>query len=120
MTSTTNKLFHTYENVGFEDRANDTNNLVQQNHANIDSMQAATTNSNNNGGTITMANSAAVGCCAAGITVNKTAIESPFQSPIINGKLTRFITHARHHSYSSEGKARDLLISNYKRNKEKY
>lgn len=71
MASTTNKPFHTYENVGYDDQTN--------NHY-VPPPLSTTTNS------VTTA----VSTNSIGTTVSKTAIESPFPDPI-HGKLTLYI-----------------------------
>jgi len=87
MTSTTNK-FHSYTNVGFDDQTpivtnSCTSSTQQQN--NINATRTPVTNSSSNGGSL-MLTSIVNG--STGLSVNKTAIESPFQTPIINGKST--------------------------------
>lgn len=69
MASTTNKPFHTYENVGYEDQVNHNHYAPPTSNATL----ANTMATNNNNG-------------ISGIAINKTAIESPFPDPI-DGKL---------------------------------
>ena len=83
MASTTNKPFHSYENVGFEEQTKVTNHYVQPNNA-----IAPTPMMINNGNMTSTPNNAASGC-SSGIAINKTAIGSPFEiPPIMNGKMT--------------------------------
>lgn len=65
MASTTNKPFHTYENVGYDDQVVNSHYVTQPTIVSTNTTIASTSN---------------------GIAINKTAIESPFPDPM-NGKL---------------------------------
>lgn len=70
MASTSNKPFHTYENVGYDEQAN----------SHVTSVAASATAAASNIITKTLATN------SGGVAINKTAIETPFPDPLL-GKL---------------------------------
>lgn len=73
MASTTNKPFHTYENVGYDDQTN---------------IHYVPPTVNNTSSGITSAVSA-----NTAIAVNKTAIDSPFVDPVHGKLMPKFIVY---------------------------
>lgn len=79
MTSTSDKPFHTYENVGYDDQ---TNNINSTRHyatppslATTNSVATALATTTNNGCSI-----------SSGLAINKAAMDLPFPDPL-HGKL---------------------------------
>lgn len=92
MTSTTNKPFHTYENVGYDDQplpSNSNHYVPQQTTTTTTTATTITTNATTTNGSASGINSnATIGSNNTAIAVNKTAIESPFADPMLHvGKL---------------------------------
>lgn len=75
MASTSNKLFHTYENVGYDEQAN---NHIASAVASVTAPAAASNIA-----------SKAIATNTSGIAINKTAIDTPFPDPLL-GKLIYF------------------------------